>query len=254
MSRQHPNFTTSTWILSRREVIRFIRQPGRVIAAIGTSALLWLLLGSGFANSISPEMSPEETVSFAAWLLPGMMTLVAVFSAIFSSLSTIEDRQSGWLQAVLVSPVPLVSISIGRAMGGGIVAFVQAAVLLAAIPLVGLQPGAAGILLALLSISMTSIAMAAIGLAFAWRCTSAASFHSVMNLIFMPMWLLSGSVFPVGGSSQWLGVVAWCNPLTWCTAALLSSLAGSPDWEMIGLTAAVAITALALATAVIRRR
>ena len=92
MTRTGPGIPTCTWIVWRRELIRFLRQPGRWIAAIGTSALIWVLLGSGFARSLAPQVATDETISFAAWLLPGMMTLVAVFSAIFSSLSTIEDR------------------------------------------------------------------------------------------------------------------------------------------------------------------
>ncbi|MEE2906943.1 MAG: ABC transporter permease [Planctomycetota bacterium] len=254
MTRHSPDIQTCTWIVWRRELVRFLRQPARWIAAIGTSALIWILLGSGFAHSLAPEVGPDDTIPFAAWLLPGMMTLVAVFSAIFSSLSTIEDRQSGWLQAVLVSPVPRFSIALGRSLGGGAVAFVQAGILLAAIPLVGLTPSFIGVLLTLFALAMTSLAMSALGLAFAWRCSSAASFHSVMNLLFMPMWLLSGSVFPIDGASRWLEIVAWCNPLTWCTTAMRSSLTGSPDWGMIGISIAVAVAAIAAATAVVSRR
>ncbi|MCH2132972.1 MAG: ABC transporter permease [Phycisphaerales bacterium] len=254
MTSSPAGITTSTGIIFRREVTRFLRQRSRVIAAVGTTVLLWLLLGSGFAESLKPSMPGDLTVSFAAWLLPGMMTLVAVFSAVFSSLSTIEDRQTGWLQAVLVCPVPLFSVALGRTLGGGLVAFVQAGILLAAIPLVDLQTSAWGILLALLSLAFTTIAMAALGLVFAWRCTSAAAFHGIMNLIFMPMWLLSGSVFPITGAAPWLETVAWCNPLTWCTVAIRSSLAGNPDWGMIGIAAAVALVAVAAATAVVSRR
>ena len=254
MNINGPSITTATGIIWRRELVRFTRQPGRIIAAIGTSVLIWVLLGSGFANSLEPKIAADESISFSAWLLPGMMTLIAMFSSIFSSLSTIEDRQTGWLQAVLVSPAPRLSIALGRALGGGSVAFIQAGILLAAIPLIGLSTGFIGVLLALFSLAMASLAMSAIGLAFAWRCQSASSFHSVMNLVFMPMWLLSGSVFPINGSSTWLSIVAWCNPLTWCTSAMRTSLTSTPDWNMIGLSVLVSIGALAIATAVISRR
>ena len=224
------------------------------MASIGTAALIWLLLGSGFANSLEPKIAPDESISFSAWLLPGMMTLIALFSSVFSSLSTIEDRQTGWLQAVLVSPAPRLSIALGRGLGGGTVAFIQAALMLAAIPLVGLDTGIIAILLALFTLAMTCLTMAAIGLSFAWRCESASSFHSVMNLVFMPMWLLSGSIFPIDGSSTWLSVIAWCNPLTWCTTAMRTSLTSSPDWAMIGLSIVVAALTLLIATAVITRK
>lgn len=254
MSSDGTGVMTATGIIWRRELVRFTRQPGRIIAAIGTSALIWVLLGSGFANSLEPKITADESISFSAWLLPGMMTLVAVFSSIFSSLSTIEDRQTGWLQAVLVSPAPRLSIALGRALGGGTVAFLQAGILLAAMPFIELPAGLVGVVLTLFSLAMTSLAMSAIGLAFAWRCQSASSFHSVMNLVFMPMWLLSGSVFPISGSSTWLSIVAWCNPLTWCTTAMRSSLTATPDWNMIGLSIVVSLVALAIATAIISRR
>ena len=244
----------ATRIIFRREVIRFFRQPSRVVAAMGTTALLWLLLGSGFAESLQPEIAGNRTISFGAWLLPGMMTLVAVFSAIFSSLSTIEDRQTGWLQAVLVSPVSRLAITLGRSAGGGTVAFVQSAILLAAIPLLSISVSFGGVFLTLLVLAMTSVAMAALGLAFAWRCETASAFHSVMNLVFMPLWLLSGSVFPISGASTWLEVVAWCNPLTWCTTALRTSLTGDPDWLMIILTVVVMVVAVGVASKVVARR
>ena len=247
-------FAVTTWVIFRREVVRFTRQPGRIVAAIGTTGLLWVLLGSGFARSLSPEIAPETTTSFGAWLLPGMMTLVAVFSAIFSSLSTIEDRQTGWLQAVLVSPVSLLSIATGRALGGGLVAFMQSGILLAGLWVIAMDASAGSILLTLAVLAFTCIAMAALGLAFAWHCQSASSFHSIMNLVFMPMWLLSGSVFPISGASRWLEIVAWCNPLTWCTTALRSSLAGIPEWDMIGLTVVVAVVAVAIASLAVSRR
>jgi len=239
-------------ILMRRELMRFVRQPARIAAAVGTPALLWLLMGSGFAEALRPT-ALGEGVPYAAFLLPGMMTLVAVFAAIFSSISLIEDRQHGWLQAVLVAPVPRWSIAAGRVAGGALVALVQAAVLLPAAPMLGLTLDAGSIVIALAALAFTSVAMASIGAAFAWVCKSSASFHSVMNLLFMPMWLLSGAFFPAEGAAAWLRWVMWINPLSWCTDAIRGPLLDQPwQWPLLA-SAVFAAAACAAATVIITR-
>jgi ABC-2 type transport system permease protein len=239
-------------MLTRRELMRFIRQPARVAAAIGTPALLWLLMGSGFADAMRPDAIGHDT-RYSAFLLPGMMTLVAVFAAVFSSISSIDDRQQGWLQAVLVAPVPRWSIAFGRVMGGATVAFIQAAILLPAAPLVGLSLGPLEMVIVLTALALTSIAMAAMGAAFAWVSESTAAFHAVMNLLFMPMWLLSGAFFPVEGAATWLRWLMWINPLSWCTQAIRGPMMDQP-WAVALASAGIfAGASFAVAARIITR-
>ncbi len=242
---------TSLWIVTgvivRRELILFVRQPARVAAAIGTPCLLWLFMGSGFARSFRPPVQLGEA-SYASYLLPGMMTLVAVFAAIFSSISIIQDRRDGWLQSVLVSPAPRWSIALGKTLGGAIVAWAQAALLLAAVPLLDIHLTFWAAILALFAVAVTSVAMTAIGVAFAWRTETTASFHAVMNLVFMPAWLLSGALFPPQGASAWLGLVVRLNPLSWCTQAIRGPLLGEPSFTALAGSLVFAGAALACAT------
>lgn len=241
---------TSPWVVTgvivRRELILFVRQPARVAAAIGTPCLLWLFMGSGFAQSFRPERLGEA--SYASYLLPGMMTLVAVFAAIFSSISIIQDRRDGWLQSVLVSPAPRWSIALGKTLGGAIVAWAQAALLLAAAPLLDIHLTFWAAILALLGVAATSVAMTAIGVAFAWRTETTAAFHAVMNLVFMPAWLLSGALFPPEGASAWLELVVRLNPLSWCTQAIRGPLLGEPSFTALAGSFVFAGAALACAT------
>lgn len=241
---------TSPWVVTgvivRRELILFVRQPARVAAAIGTPCLLWLFMGSGFAQSFRPEQLGEA--SYASYLLPGMMTLVAVFAAIFSSISIIQDRRDGWLQSVLVSPAPRWSIALGKTLGGAIVAWAQAALLLAAAPLLDIHLTFGAVILALLGVAATSVAMTAIGVAFAWRTETTAAFHAVMNLVFMPAWLLSGALFPPQGASAWLGLVVRLNPLSWCTQAIRDPLLGEPSLTALAGSLVFAGAALTCAT------
>lgn len=238
-------------VIARREAIRLVRQPARVTAAIGTPLLIWALMASGLSGALGRE--PLGDTGYTAFLLPGMMTLVAVLAAIFSSISIIEDRQDGWLRAVLVAPVPRWSIALGKIIGGSMVGFAQAALLLPAAPLVGVSPSATDALIVLAALLLTCVAMSSLGLCFAWRCESTASFHAVMNLVFAPMWLLSGAFFPADSAAPWLRALVVINPLSWCTDAVRGPLLDE-SWVMpLGLTGLLAATMFALAVATVGR-
>ncbi len=232
-------------VLFRRELVRFVRQPMRLVAAVGTPCVLWLFLAGGFAEALRPQHLGEG--SYASFLLPGMMTLVAVFAAIFSSMSIIEDRNDGWLAAVLVSPVPRWAIALGRITGAAVVAWAQGAVLLLLAPLLDVSLSISSVLATLTGLAVTSLGMTAVGMAFAWRTETSAGFHAVMNLVFAPLWLLSGSIFPVQGAAPWLARVIGLNPVTWCTQSIRGPLAGTP-WTTSLIAAALFAGAALLTT------
>ncbi|MHC4306045.1 MAG: ABC transporter permease [Planctomycetota bacterium] len=240
-----------TAVLIRRELVRFTRQPARIVAAIGTACVLWLFLASGFAEALRPQHLGDA--GYATFLLPGMMTLVAVFAAVFSSLSIIEDRNDGWLATVLVSPVPRWAIAAGRITGAAAVAWAQAAVLLLLAPLLDVSLSVPSVLLSLAGLAVTCLGMTAVGVAFAWRTETTAGFHAVMNLVFAPLWMLSGSIFPVQGAAPWLARLTGLNPLTWCTQSIRGPLAGTPwSWSLISATA-FAAAAVLVATWIVAR-
>jgi len=239
------------WVIFQREMLRFARQPARVAAALGTPLLIWLLFASGFARSFAPESGTES--SYSVFLLPGMMTLVVLFTSIFSSISVIEDRREGWLQAVLVAPAPRWAIAFGKVGGGAFVAWVQAAVLLALAPILGAWPGLGGAALTLGLLLLTAVALSSVGVAFAWRCESTQGFHAVMNLVLMPMWLLSGAFFAPGGAAPWLAAAIHVNPLTWCTNALRDAMSGTVDAIWIVLTAIFCGVAFGIATWIVAK-
>ena len=239
-------------VICRRDLVRFVRQPARIAAAIGTPLMLWLLVGSGFAGSFKPASLGE--VSYAAFLLPGMMTLTAVFTAIFSAISVIDARNEGWLQGVLVAPAPRWSIALGKIASGSIVAFLQSAILLCLIPLVGARPGFSDLMMTIIALAATCFAMASMGVALAWVSETSASFHAVMNLVFMPMWLLSGAFYPPGGAASWLSWIMKANPLTWCTLAIRQPMLGAPQALTLLISAGFAGAMLVVATMVVSRR
>lgn len=238
-------------VIARRELIRFVRQPVRVAAAVGTPAVLWLFLAAGVGSSLRPEALSAG--SYGAFLLPGMMTLVAVFASIFSSITIIEERNDGWLQSVLVSPAPRWSIALGKTIGGGLIAWIQALLLLPLAVAAGVSMDAGSVILVALALAVTCCGMTALGVAFAWRSETSAGFHAVMNLVFMPMWLLSGAFFPASGAAGWIRGVMTINPLTWCTDSIRGPLTGVDGaWPLV-LAAVFAAAMVAVATAVIAR-
>lgn len=237
--------------LAGRELRRLTRQPLRIAVAIATPAMMWLFVSSGFSGSIRPEALDDGggvgDSSLALYLLPGMASLVVLFNAIFASISLIEDRHQGFLQAVLVSPAPPWSMAVGKLIGGGALGFAQALVLLAFSPFVGGELTLTGVVATLSALAFLSLGITGLGLAAAWWVDSAAGFHGVMNLVLMPMWLLSGAIFPVEGASGWLRTLVVVNPLAWCQRAVGLGLGGEVDMTALALAGVFGLSGVVLA-------
>jgi len=201
-----------------RELARFWRQPARVAASIATPAIIWVVLASGFGESFSLQMAGSTIaggVPYGAYLVVGMSAMTSVFTSIFAAMSLIEDRNEGFLQGAIVSPAPTWSIVGAKVVGSALIASAQSAVMLAAGPLAGLPFHPVSYLIALVAIALMSLGITGIGLAFAWRVNSTSGFHAVMNLVLMPMLLLSGAFFPAQGASMPMQYAMKLNPLSW---------------------------------------
>ncbi|MCA9064694.1 MAG: ABC transporter permease, partial [Planctomycetaceae bacterium] len=128
-----PSFLRTAWSLAGRELIRFFRQRTRVIGAIGQPVIFWILFGAGLRNSFqSPDWAQQldHAVTYQEYFFPGIAALIVLFTAIFSTISIIEDRREGFLQGVLVAPVSRASIVAGKLLGGGTLAMIQAGLFL----------------------------------------------------------------------------------------------------------------------------
>ena len=230
----------ATTMLSWREIIRFLRQPNRVVGAVGQPILFWLLFSAGLNQTfrLGPSGDPSgdaNGLTFGAYYLPGTLTLIILFSAIFSTISVIEDRREGLLQSVLVSPLPRWAFAVAKIIGGSILALGQACVFLGLILIFSREvsivalPGILGLLI------LMSFGLTALGLIVAWRLESTQGFHAIMNLLLMPMWLLSGAFFPppalmVGVSWAQLTVhwIMKLNPLTYAVSGLRTLMFPAP--------------------------
>ncbi len=216
---------TPAYSLWRRELVRFYRQKARVVGVIASPLLFWLLLGSGFSNTFHSAGGASVMSShYLSYFFPGSIILIVLFTAIFSMMSLIQDRNEGFLLSVLAAPISRSAIVLGKVMGGATLAAIQGWIFLVFSPLAGVHAGPLDILYSVWIIALTSFAITALGFVIAWPMDSTQAFHAVINLILLPLWLLSGALFPASGASGWLRFVMLLNPLTYGVDALRNGL------------------------------
>ncbi|MFG0245506.1 MAG: ABC transporter permease [Phycisphaerales bacterium JB052] len=240
--------------LGQREMIRQVRQPSRIIASIATPLLIWLFIVGGFSKAIGDVAGGQS--SLTAYTIPGMASLTVLFASIFAAISLIQDRHDGVLRAALVSPAPGWSIALSKIGAGSLFALGQAFIVLLTLPLLGEPLTVVGVLGAIAALACISIALIGLGLALAWIVDSTQGFHGVMNAVLMPMWLVSGAVFPVEDAAGWLRVISLVNPLTWTHAAMRNSLGMSDQMNSMvawAVTIGFALFGIVLGTWTISR-
>jgi len=214
-------YAPAVMALVRREIVRFWRERTRVVGAVLQPLIFWAFFGGGLAASFR---LPGGGPGYGAWLFPGTVVLVLLFTAIFSTISVIEDRREGFLQGALVAPVPRAVIVLGKILGGTTLATLQAGAILLAGPLVGVRAEPAAVARALVLVVIIGFALTSLSFAIAWRMRSTQGFHAIMTVFLMPLWLLSGAFFPAAGAPPWLGWLMTINPLTYGVAALRHAL------------------------------
>lgn len=257
-----PAIATLAW----RELTRFFRQRTRVIGALGQPIIFWLMFSEGF-----------QTVDLGYdYQFPGILAMILLFTAIFTTISVIEDRNEGFLQGVLVSPVPRWAMVLGKVLGAAVIAWLQAMLFLllgwATVP--EITPTISQVLAAMLLMMAMAIGLTGLGFYLAWRTDSSQGYHAMMSMLLFPMWLLSGAFFPItpfslsqlsisGVFSAMLSLLVTINPLTYGVAGLRHLLAGSATIEdgwlpsltlSWAVTLLFAIAMLAVATRVVENR
>ncbi len=202
-----------------REVVRFYRQRARVVGVIASPVLFWIVIGSGFGSSFRSGDARGQQ-HYLDYFYPGALIMIVLFTAIFTMMSVIEDRKEGFLLSVMVAPVPRSAIVLGKVLGGTTLASIQGLIFLAFAPLVGVHLGLWELLSVVVVVFLVSFALTALGFAIAWPMDSTQAFHAIINLFLIPLWLLSGALFPLSGASGWLRLLMQLNPLTYGVEAL----------------------------------
>jgi ABC-2 type transport system permease protein len=231
--------------LVRREIVRFYRQRSRVIGSLSAPLIFWVFLGSGLSAAFPTPPMPGGQ-GYLEYFFPGILLLTILFASIFANISVIEDRHQGFLQSVMVAPVSRFALVGGKVFGGAAIAMLQGALLLTLAPLAGFSLTAPSFLLTLAILALLSLTLTALGFFFAWKLDSVQGFHSIMNVVLFPMWLLSGSFFPVERAPVWLRPIMYANPLTYGLSALKRALyLANPAYAAgHGLVSTIAMSAL----------
>jgi ABC-2 type transport system permease protein len=202
-----------------REIVRFYRQPTRVVGVLASPLVFWLVIGSGFGTSFRSGGGPGQQ-HYLDYFYPGALIMIVLFTSIFTMMSVIEDRKEGFLLSVLVAPVPRSAIVLGKVLGGTTLSAVQGMIFLIFAPFAGVHLQLLSALLVAVVVFLVSFSLTALGFAIAWPMDSSQAFHGIVNLFLIPLWLVSGALFPLAGASGWIRIIMRLNPLTYGVEAL----------------------------------
>lgn len=248
-------------VLCKRDLVRFFRQKSRIVGALAQPLIFWAVMGSGFSPSF--RIQGAEGVGYMQYFFPGIVTMTILFTAIFSTMSLIEDRREGFMQAVLAAPGSRASAVLGKVLGGASLAMLQAGAVLLLAPVAGFSIGAIAWPLLLLHLLLASIGLCAIGFAFAWWLDSTQAYHAVMSVVLLPLWIVSGAMFPMTSGPAWMRTVVALDPLSYSASGirraltgghLASGLASSSTVSELVVAFALAAFGLAVATWVSSRK
>lgn len=259
------------WVVWERELIRFSRNRLRIITSLVQPVLFLFVLGTGLTRITGPMPGFD----FRTFIFPGIVAMTVMFTAMFSAASIVWDREFGFLREMLIAPISRPALLVGKILGGATVATVQGVLILAFAGAVRV-PYSPTLLLTLLGeMALAAVMITAIGVLIASAVSQMEGFQALLQFVAMPMFFLSGAMFPLTGLPVWLGVLTRFDPLTYAVdpmrRAIFGHLTSSPEvttrlapgvtwgsWSLgtaaeLGVVTLVAIAALLAATARFRR-
>ncbi len=208
-------------VVWRRELIRFIRNRVRIVVALVQPILFLFVLGTGLSPIVK---TGSHGFDFKTFLFPGILGMTVLFTAMFSAVSIVWDREFGFMREMLVAPVRRSSLVVGKCAGGATVATLQGAIIIVLAGLVGVPYSPVLIITLLAEMALTAFGVTALGVTVAARISQVESFQFVMQLLVLPMFFLSGAVFPLTDLPQWLAVLTRIDPLSYAIAPMRSAI------------------------------
>ena len=202
------------YVIWLRETKTFIRERSRIIGMISQPLLYLLLVGQGIASGLSLNQAPGG-LGYLLFMYPGIIGMSVLFTSIVSGISIIWDREFGFLKEVLVAPVPRWAVAVGKILGGATVAMAQAVILIALAPFIGVGLSLLVALEMLAVCFLISLAITGLGVFIAVPMRSMQGFQMVMNFLVMPLYFLSGAMFPVSSAPTWMRILMSIDPLTY---------------------------------------
>lgn len=201
-----------------RDVLRFFKDPMRMVASLGQPLLFLFVFGAGLAAAVGGLGGGR--VDYKVFMFPGIIAMTVLFTAVFSAMSVVWDREFGFLREVMVAPVSRVAVSLGKVAGGGTVAVFQGVIILLLAPLIGVRFSLLQVIEILALMVLIAAVMSAFGILLAARQRTMEGFQVIMQFILLPMFFLSGAFFPLTQAPPWLSAIAKIDPVTYGVDAL----------------------------------
>ncbi len=246
----------ATYGIWRRDLKKFFREKSRLWGGIARPILWLIILGSSLKPAISSSSLGSTGIDYTHYIFPGVIALTLIFTSIQSAISIIWDREFGFLKEVMVAPVPRLSILLGKALGGATQATIQGIITLAFAPLIGLWLNPLVLLGLLGTMFVIAFALTALGIVISSAMTSFEGFGVISNFVVMPMYFLSGAIYPTESAPFWIKPLIYINPLTYGVDALRQVTIGvgvHDFWFDMGVLAVFAVVVLAIALPLFNR-
>lgn len=209
------------YIIWYRDVLRYWRDRTRLVASLAQPLLFLIVFGTGLSSALSGAgggaaiggaAGAAAGLTYTQFIFPGIIGMSVLFSAIFGAMSIVWDREFGFLKEVLVAPIDRSAVAIGKSLGGATQAMVQGLILLILAPLIGVKLTLGSVAALVPLVFVLAFALSAMGVAIASRMKSMQGFQMVMNFLMMPMFFLSGALFPLSGLPAWMTVLTRIDP------------------------------------------
>lgn|SRR5436190_13433750 len=220
---------SAIYILWLRELKRYIRSKAQIVASLAQPLLYLVALGFGFG----PVFEKSGNGDYRQFISPGIICMSILFTSVFSGIAMLWDRQFGFLKETLVAPVPRIQIMLGRTLGGATVAVIQATLVFVACLLVGFRPVHWGMIpLAYLFMMLIALVFAALGTAIGSVLQDMQGFQLIMNFLVLPIYFLSGALYPLKNLKIGMKIVTRLDPLSYGVDALRNILSGIPNFHL----------------------
>jgi ABC-2 type transport system permease protein len=226
------------YIVWWRDMLRYWRDRTRVAASLAQPLLYLVIFGTGLASSLGGGFAGAAGVSYTQFIFPGVISMAVLFTAIFGAMSIVWDREFGFMRELLVAPIDRSAIAIGKTLGGATQAMVQGLILLALAPFVGVTLTPLAAVELVVFVFVLAFGLSALGVALAAHMRSMQGFQMVMNFLMMPMFFLSGALFPLTGLPGWLTVLTRLDPAAYGIDPIRRTLLGATGFpaERFGIT------------------
>jgi len=226
------------YIVWWRDLLRYWRDRARVAASLAQPLLYLIIFGTGLASSLGGGFAAGTGIGYTQFIFPGVISMSVLFTSIFGAMSIVWDREFGFMRELLVAPIDRSAIAIGKTLGGATQAMIQGLILLVLAPFVGVTLDVLTVVEVVVLVFVLSFGLSAMGVALASAMRSMQGFQVVMNFLMMPMFFLSGALFPLVGLPAWMTVLTRLNPASYGIVPIRRVLLGASGFpaERLAIT------------------